>query len=241
MDTTAAPLPTFVRLRRDRTDRYLGGVAGGLGRYFGVDPVLFRILFVALCLFGGSGVGVYVIAWLVVPHEDAEHSILGRTFGAARGRRRVLRNVLVAGVVAAVLLCVTAVGALAAVASSSDVPLRGGVGDRSWSPSTADELHRAYRLGAGDLTLDLSGIEVPEGVTRVDASVVAGHLVVRVPQGTAVGVDAHTGLGEVDVFGERDEGRNAERSVRVDSGRRLVIDARAAVGQVEVLRGAATG
>ncbi len=241
METTAAPLPTFVRLRRDRTDRYLGGVAGGLGRYFDVDPVLFRLLFVALVLVGGSGVCVYVVAWLVIPDEEAEHSILGRIFGAARGRRRVVRNVLVAGAVAAALLCVTAVGALAAVVSTSDVPLRGGVGDRSWSPSTADELEGAYRLGAGDLTLDLSEIEVPAGVTRVDASVVAGHLVVRVPEGTAVSVDAHTGLGEVVVFGERDEGRNAERSVRTDSGRRLVIDARAAVGQVEVLRGAATG
>ena len=56
-------------LRRSRDDRVVGGVAGGLGRYFGIDPVLLRIAFVLLLLAGGSGILLYLIAWVVIPQE----------------------------------------------------------------------------------------------------------------------------------------------------------------------------
>ncbi|GGN50534.1 phage shock protein PspC (stress-responsive transcriptional regulator) [Actinoplanes campanulatus] len=58
------------RLRRSRADRVLGGVCGGLGRYFGVDPVLLRIAAVALAL--ATGVLAYLIAWAAVPDDDGE-------------------------------------------------------------------------------------------------------------------------------------------------------------------------
>jgi len=57
------------RLTRSRTDRVLGGVAGGLGRYFGIDPVIVRIAIVALTLLGGTGVLVYLAALLLVPSD----------------------------------------------------------------------------------------------------------------------------------------------------------------------------
>lgn len=60
--------PTAQRkLRRSATDRIAGGVAGGLGEYFGFDPVLFRILFAVSAFFGGAGLIAYVIAWAVIP------------------------------------------------------------------------------------------------------------------------------------------------------------------------------
>jgi phage shock protein C len=59
---------TQKRLYRSRTDRMLGGVAGGLGRYFGVDPVLVRLAWVALA-FSGIGVLAYIVAWIIVPEE----------------------------------------------------------------------------------------------------------------------------------------------------------------------------
>lgn len=236
MEATAVPTPHIRRLSRSRTNRHLGGVAGGLGEYFGIDPVIVRILFVALCFAGGFGFAFYVLAWLFVPAEGTERSILGRRF--ARGRRgRTARNVFLAAAIGLVALIGVAAGALGVVAASSGVPLRGGLGDRSLAPTSAQEMHRTYRLAAGDMELDLSDVRLPEGVTRVDASVVAGHLLVRVPRHAAVSVDAHAGAGEVTVFGQRDRGHGASRSVSTEAGRQLVVTAKAGIGDVEVVRG----
>jgi phage shock protein C len=57
------------RLYRSRTQKVLGGVCGGLGDYFSMDPVWFRVGFVALALGGGSGVLIYLLMWLIVPEE----------------------------------------------------------------------------------------------------------------------------------------------------------------------------
>ena len=57
------------RLYRSNTDKVIGGVAGGLSDYLDIDPVIIRILFVLLAIFGGSGVLVYIILWIVIPAE----------------------------------------------------------------------------------------------------------------------------------------------------------------------------
>lgn len=54
---------------RSRTDRVLFGVCGGLGRYFAIDPVLFRLLFVLLLFIQGSGLVLYIIMVVVTPEE----------------------------------------------------------------------------------------------------------------------------------------------------------------------------
>jgi phage shock protein C len=56
-------------LRRSRDDRVIAGVCGGLGRYLGIDPVVVRIAFVVLALGLGSGIFVYLLAFLVIPDE----------------------------------------------------------------------------------------------------------------------------------------------------------------------------
>jgi phage shock protein C len=56
-------------LRRSRDDRVVAGVCGGLGRYLGVDSVLLRIAFVILAVLGGSGILLYLLAWIVLPEE----------------------------------------------------------------------------------------------------------------------------------------------------------------------------
>ena len=61
-------------LRRRITDRVIGGVAGGLGDYFNVDPLLVRIGFVGLIIFGGAGLVLYLIAWLLMPAEGQDMS-----------------------------------------------------------------------------------------------------------------------------------------------------------------------
>jgi phage shock protein PspC (stress-responsive transcriptional regulator) len=55
------------RLYRDGERKMIGGVAAGLGAYFGIDPVWIRIIFIALIFTGGFGLLVYLILWLAVP------------------------------------------------------------------------------------------------------------------------------------------------------------------------------
>jgi phage shock protein C len=57
------------KLYRSRADRKLAGVCGGIGEYFGIDPVLVRLLWIVFTLAGGGGVVAYLIAWLIVPEE----------------------------------------------------------------------------------------------------------------------------------------------------------------------------
>lgn len=62
-------------LRRRVNDRVIGGVAGGLGDYFNVDPLLFRIGFVGLMIFGGAGLVLYLIGWLLLPAAGSDRSM----------------------------------------------------------------------------------------------------------------------------------------------------------------------
>jgi phage shock protein PspC (stress-responsive transcriptional regulator) len=63
------------RLVRSRSDRMLGGVAGGLGQYFGVDSLIFRIGFGVSVFFGGLGAVAYLALLLFVPAEEADGSV----------------------------------------------------------------------------------------------------------------------------------------------------------------------
>src|SRR4028119_1981035 len=60
------------RLTRSSTDTVLGGVGGGLGRYFAIDPILFRIGFAVAALAGGAGLLAYFALWFLVPDENGE-------------------------------------------------------------------------------------------------------------------------------------------------------------------------
>jgi phage shock protein PspC (stress-responsive transcriptional regulator) len=84
------------RLTRTRGDRVIGGVCGGLGRYFNVDPLLFRIGAVALVFVGGAGILLYLAALLLVPNEGEAAPIAPGAQGGNRGW-------VIAGVVVALL------------------------------------------------------------------------------------------------------------------------------------------
>ena len=58
-------------LRRSRSDRMLAGVCGGLGNFFGIDPLWFRLGFVIAAIPGGvPGFLAYLICWIVIPQEQ---------------------------------------------------------------------------------------------------------------------------------------------------------------------------
>ncbi len=64
-------IPTNKRFYLSNTDRKIAGVCGGLGEFFQIDPVIFRIIFVVLSFLGGVGVLLYLILWLVAPKRVA--------------------------------------------------------------------------------------------------------------------------------------------------------------------------
>ena len=71
------------RLRRRSDDRVIAGVASGLGNYFNVDPLLVRIALVASLVFGGLGFFVYGAAWLLVPDDASDQSVVDRVLGGS--------------------------------------------------------------------------------------------------------------------------------------------------------------
>lgn len=65
----SAPVPR--RLFRSADNKVIAGVCGGLGEYLGLDPVVVRLVFVLLLVFGGSGLLLYLVFWLVIPSENS--------------------------------------------------------------------------------------------------------------------------------------------------------------------------
>ena len=93
--------PPLHALHRSRSDRKIFGVAGGLGRHVGVDPLIFRILFVVLAIFGGSGILLYGMGWLLIPDDGEEDSEAQRLFSGRTSGTTVSK--VVAGLVVLVL------------------------------------------------------------------------------------------------------------------------------------------
>lgn len=57
------------RIYRSRKERMLGGVAGGIAEYFDVDPVIVRFAFIALTLFNGVGLILYIVGMIIIPEQ----------------------------------------------------------------------------------------------------------------------------------------------------------------------------
>jgi phage shock protein PspC (stress-responsive transcriptional regulator) len=66
---TAPAMAAVGRLRRSRSDRWLGGVCGGIARSLGAETWVLRLLLVLLAFFGGTGLLVYILLWIFVPNE----------------------------------------------------------------------------------------------------------------------------------------------------------------------------
>ena len=346
------------RLVRVRDGRWLGGVCSGLGRYFDINPLVYRIAFAALALAGGTGLLLYLAAFLVIPGEHDEESIavealrtrrdqpwlllgvgllaFGALFalsearfwpgsgnlwlaamlgGAAivwwhvssrdrgaspaapaeadsappRAPRQPKRPSLFAPVVGALLAAagvfgllsvldvydvdlevafaagVAIVGAAVAIgamtqrrvgglvflgllllaafgaAAATPVSVSSGVGDKVERPLNADAVEPTYDLGVGSLDLDLRAVALPSGTTSIDASVGVGELLITVPEGVALDVDLHAGVGEVDLLGDHDDGVDVHRTLTLAGSTAaapvLQLEGDVGFGHVEVRRG----
>jgi len=61
------------RVYRSKHDKIIAGVCGGIGNYFGVDPVIIRLGCVLSVFLGGAGVVAYIVAWFIIPLEPDFH------------------------------------------------------------------------------------------------------------------------------------------------------------------------
>ncbi|SRR5713226_480364 len=73
------------RLTRDTKTPILGGVAAGIANYFDLDPVLARIVFIALVFLNGFGLVAYIVGWIIIPREDRIADAAGAADAAGHG------------------------------------------------------------------------------------------------------------------------------------------------------------
>lgn len=66
----------------------LAGVASGLARYAGIDPLVVRIAFAVLTFLGGAGIPLYLACWLLIPAEGNDQSIAAGLAADLRGGNR---------------------------------------------------------------------------------------------------------------------------------------------------------
>ncbi|MGH2784628.1 MAG: PspC domain-containing protein [Actinomycetota bacterium] len=360
------------RLLRRTDNKMVAGVAAGLGDYFKIDPVWFRLAFVVTAFIGGLGLAAYVVMWIILPENSAsaasgaergiervadtlrgnpawigialvalggilvinaavewragviwglalivfgvlffvqrddhvpvpppaptfvdtavleppipaaappppaprvrERSTLGfLTFGTLLVTLGVLSLLdaqgvieLKAGQYLATALGVIGLGLLAGsvvgrarwlivpgivltpfvlVASLIHVPFEGGFGERVYRLTGVPAIVTEYHLIAGDMTIDLRGVETP-GAFKIEATAVAGHILIIVPEGVSLDIEAKAGAGEIDLFGQRFDGVNVDvhRTYNLATVEgtgdplpaTIEIDVEAGLGQVEV-------
>jgi phage shock protein PspC (stress-responsive transcriptional regulator) len=268
--------PIVKRLERSRSDKWLAGVSGGLGRYFDITPAVFRLGFVVLTLLSGFGILVYIAAVLVMPKEGDESSIAEDILKKRRDHPARLvalglvavailsvlasastwpsagtawflvivaglillwtsrrRGIVVALTTILALLVVAAFTAVAVAFAWFDVSLGDGVGNRTYAPTRIADVSNRYKLGIGDLRVDLSSLPATAPV-HVKAHLGIGELKIVVPHAARVSVTSHAKAGSIDSLDRHDDGTD----VRVDTGtgEPMTIDAAVGAGHIEVVR-----
>jgi len=83
------------RLYRSQTNKVLAGICGGFAEYLNLDPVVVRVLWIFLTLFGGSGILLYIISWFVIPLNPTPSAPIGTQAGGAQAAR-IIGIILVA-------------------------------------------------------------------------------------------------------------------------------------------------
>src|SRR2546423_585693 len=172
------------------------------------------------------------------PPTPPEPKRLGRT---SDHRVIVAGLVLVVGAVRGgmrwLILPALSLGIAVALVSAADVKLDGGVGDREYRPASVAAMRDNYKLGVGQLLVDLRGVKLPPGDRPMHIHLGVGDARVVVPEDVCVVSRAQIGMGAVNLF-DSDHGGvdvNWEDAPRAPTGTaRLVVDADIGIGALEV-------
>jgi phage shock protein PspC (stress-responsive transcriptional regulator) len=192
------------RLTRPREGRWLGGVAAGLGAYFDLNPAIYRIAFAALSLAGGTGILLYVAAWLVIPGEGADDSIAA---GALKQNRDKPSRALGLAVLAFI--------AVLALSSAHFWPTPGNlwlaaalgfgalvwwqVSGRAAEEAAAPRSGGLFAIAAGSIFAVVGGVAILDAgdVWNADWRIVLGAMVLAAGALTAVGAATGRRVGAV--------------------------------------------
>ncbi|TDQ05849.1 phage shock protein C (PspC) family protein [Labedaea rhizosphaerae] len=82
------------RPRRPRDGRKIAGVAAGIGNRYGIDPVIVRVAFVVAAIYGGAGIFLYLVGWLLLPEERDEVSPFESVINKGRSSTSTVFTVL---------------------------------------------------------------------------------------------------------------------------------------------------
>jgi hypothetical protein len=135
-------------------------------------------------------------------------------------------------VLSGLLLAAMAAAIIAAV-SWFDVSLNDGVGKHEYIPNSAAAAASSYKLGVGDLRIDLTQMGPITSPLRIKAHVGVGDLRVVVPQGVPVVIDGHVKLGDIKAFDQDISGHDVGLH---DGSGLLTIDGHVGLGEIHVER-----
>ena len=144
---------------------------------------------------------------------------------------------IVLGVLAALLVAAVASGAVAVATLGN---LGDGVGDQTYRVSSPADLSQTYKLGVGELEVDLSNVQLPAGRTPLRLRAGIGRIHLVVPQDAVVAYRAKADAGDLMILGEERSGWKVVTSGReaplTAGGPVLVVDAKVGVGEIEIDR-----
>lgn len=128
-----------------------------------------------------------------------------------------------------------------AVAVVIEPVIEDGVGDREHAVTDVTTLEPAYRLGIGQLDLDLSALVIPAGETvTVEVELGIGEATVLIPPDVNLRLEGDVGMGELVILGDEENGIRNELSIDTDAGATtstLVVDLSVGIGSGRIERG----
>jgi phage shock protein PspC (stress-responsive transcriptional regulator) len=125
----------------------------------------------------------------------------------------------------------------AGAVAASNLDVTGGVGDRTYRPSSTETLRDHYRVGVGRLVLDLRDTDLSPGDHRVRLEAGVGQVLVLVPSDVCVSSRAHVGIGAAEVFQRESGGVDVDWSDDRDAPAatpRLILDGDVGIGDFQV-------